>query len=72
MFVYQLPRCKLEQKQFCWQLQKFDVRSVHRHYITCVEWSTNGMKLFSGDKTGHVVATEVDFYQVADRTVCLN
>ncbi|KAK7104074.1 hypothetical protein V1264_018848 [Littorina saxatilis] len=45
------------------QLQKFDVRSVHRHYITCVEWSTNGMKLFSGDKTGHVVVTEVDFYQ---------
>lgn len=45
------------------QLQKFEVRSVHRHYIACVEWSTNGMKLFSGDKTGHVVCTEVDFYQ---------
>lgn len=45
------------------QLQKFEVKTVHRHYISCVEWSTNGMKLFSGDKTGHVVCTEVDFYQ---------
>ncbi|KAK7481188.1 hypothetical protein BaRGS_00027621 [Batillaria attramentaria] len=45
------------------QLQKFEVKSVHRHYVTCVEWSTNGMKLYSGDKTGHVVCTEVDFYQ---------
>ncbi|XP_076442661.1 tectonin beta-propeller repeat-containing protein 2-like [Babylonia areolata] len=45
------------------QLQKFDVRSVHKHYISCVEWSTNGMKLFTGDKAGNVVVTEVDFYQ---------
>nr|KAG5695187.1 hypothetical protein BaRGS_018309 [Batillaria attramentaria] len=45
------------------ELQKFEVKSVHRHYVTCVEWSTNGMKLYSGDKTGHVVCTEVDFYQ---------
>ncbi|KAL8602690.1 hypothetical protein ACOMHN_058643 [Nucella lapillus] len=45
------------------QLEKFEVKSMHRYYITCVVWSTNGMKLFSGDKSGQVVVTEVDFYQ---------
>ncbi|XP_067682961.1 tectonin beta-propeller repeat-containing protein 2-like [Haliotis asinina] len=45
------------------QLQKFHVKDMHRSYLTCVEWSTNGMKLFSGDKSGTVVTTEVDFYQ---------
>ncbi|XP_071079116.1 tectonin beta-propeller repeat-containing protein 2-like [Haliotis cracherodii] len=45
------------------QLQKFHVKDMHRSYLTCVEWSTNGMRLFSGDKSGTVVTTEVDFYQ---------
>ena len=49
---------------FFLKIQKFDVQDVHEHFITCLEWSTNGMKLFSGDKKGQVVVTEIDFYQV--------
>ncbi|BFZ11505.1 hypothetical protein BsWGS_14546 [Bradybaena similaris] len=45
------------------QLQKFEVKDIHRHYVTCLEWSTNGMKLYSGDKNGLVVTTEVDFFE---------
>lgn len=33
--------------------------------ITCVQWSKNGMKLFSGDRAGKVVLTEVDYQAVS-------
>ncbi|XP_029642298.1 tectonin beta-propeller repeat-containing protein 2-like isoform X2 [Octopus sinensis] len=41
--------------------QRFSVQDVHSTPLTCLEWSPNGMKLFSGDKKGVVVCTEVDF-----------
>ncbi|KAK6181171.1 hypothetical protein SNE40_009090 [Patella caerulea] len=44
-------------------LQKLDIKDLHRTCVTSIEWSTNGMKLFSGDKNGRVVVTVVDFYE---------
>lgn len=41
--------------------QRFSVQDVHSTPLTCLEWSPNGMKLFSGDQKGVVVGTEVDF-----------
>ncbi|GFR99993.1 WD repeat-containing protein [Elysia marginata] len=58
--IFCLPGLISVQKK---QIQKFEVQDLHEHYITCLEWSTNGMKLFSGDKIGQVVVTEIDFYQ---------
>ncbi|KAK0046533.1 tectonin beta-propeller repeat-containing protein 2 [Biomphalaria pfeifferi] len=58
--VFCMPGITSIQKK---QLQKFDVLGLHRHYVTCLEWSTNGMKLYSGDKNGQVVTTEIDFYK---------
>ena len=37
----------------------------HTSDVTCAEWSTNGMKLFTGDSVGNVVYTDVDFYEVS-------
>lgn len=37
---------------------------LHQAEITYIEWSKNGMRLFSGDKNGLVVMTEIDFYMV--------
>lgn len=38
---------------------------MHKNPITALEWSKNGMKLFSGDKTGSIILTELDFYLVS-------
>lgn len=38
---------------------------MHKNSISALEWSKNGMKLFSGDKTGSIILTELDFYLVS-------
>ncbi|CAL1547450.1 unnamed protein product [Lymnaea stagnalis] len=58
--IFCMPGLTSVQKK---QMQKFDVTGLHKHYVTCLEWSTNGMKLYSGDKNGNVLTTEIDFYQ---------
>ncbi|XP_038633161.1 tectonin beta-propeller repeat-containing protein 2 isoform X1 [Scyliorhinus canicula] len=47
------------------QLRRFDV-GIHKSNITALAWSTNGMKLFSGDDQGKVVYAAVDL----DQGVC--
>ncbi|XP_078090213.1 tectonin beta-propeller repeat-containing protein 2 [Mustelus asterias] len=47
------------------QLRRFDV-GLHKSNITALAWSTNGMKLFSGDDQGKVVYAVVDL----DQGVC--
>lgn len=47
------------------QVERYTVSDLHKSAITALEWSKNGMKLFSGDKTGAVVLTEIDFYMVS-------
>lgn len=37
---------------------------MHKSKITALEWSTNGMKLFSGDSNGLVIYTEMDYCSV--------
>lgn len=46
------------------QVERYTVSEMHNSSITTLEWSKNGMKLFSGDKNGMVVLTEIDFYMV--------
>lgn len=46
------------------QVEKYLVTELHKGPVTTLEWSKNGMKLFSGDKNGLVVLTEIDFYMV--------
>ncbi|XP_067895062.1 tectonin beta-propeller repeat-containing protein 2 isoform X2 [Heterodontus francisci] len=47
------------------QLRRFDV-GFHKSNITALAWSTNGMKLFSGDDQGKVVYAALDL----DQGVC--
>ncbi|XP_029349066.1 tectonin beta-propeller repeat-containing protein 2 isoform X2 [Echeneis naucrates] len=48
------------------QLKRFDVVGLHRGSVTSLAWSTNGMKLFSGDDKGRVIFTALDL----DQGVC--
>ncbi|XP_028294683.1 tectonin beta-propeller repeat-containing protein 2 isoform X2 [Gouania willdenowi] len=48
------------------QLRRFDVTGLHRGSVTSLAWSTNGMKLFSGDDRGRVVFSALDL----DQGVC--
>lgn len=44
------------------QVERYTVTALHKSSISAIEWSKNGMKLFSGDTNGCVVLTEIDFY----------
>lgn len=44
--------------------ERYTVTEIHSSPISSLEWTTNGMKLFSGDKNGLVVLTELDFSMV--------
>lgn len=46
-------------------MERYTVVDMHKNPITALEWSKNGMKLFSGDKTGSIILTELDFYLVS-------
>ncbi|XP_070577021.1 tectonin beta-propeller repeat-containing protein 2-like isoform X2 [Ptychodera flava] len=45
------------------KLKRHDVERLHSCSILCAEWSTNGMKLYTGDERGRVIYTAVDFYE---------
>jgi len=45
-------------------MRVFLVDEVHKAGISCLHWSRNAMKLFSGDTKGCVVCTEVDYTKV--------
>lgn len=60
IYIFQLPSSLPGQNK---QLQQFVVRNLHHSSVTSLCWSLNGMKLFSGDKRGLVVCTDVDFYE---------
>ncbi|XP_014488983.1 PREDICTED: WD repeat-containing protein CG11141 [Dinoponera quadriceps] len=66
--VFQIPKSppdtlpdslKPKQKK---QVERYSINGLHKNAVTAVEWSKNGMKLFSGDQDGLVVLTEIDFY----------
>jgi len=45
-------------------MRVFLVDEVHKAGISCLHWSRNAMKLFSGDTKGCVVCTEIDYTKV--------
>jgi hypothetical protein len=45
-------------------VERYSISGLHSSPVTAIEWSMNGMKLFSGDKNGLVVLTEIDFFMV--------
>lgn len=47
------------------KVERYSISGLHNSTVTAVEWSKNGMKLFTGDKDGLVVLTEIDFYMVS-------
>lgn len=60
-----LPECLKPKNK---QVERYTVSELHQAEISALEWSKNGMKLFSGDKNGVVVLTEIDFYMVKPST----
>lgn len=46
------------------QIERYCVSGLHSSKITALEWSLNGMKIFSGDINGLIVLTKLDFYMV--------
>uniref|UniRef100_A0A4W6FAH3 Tectonin beta-propeller repeat containing 2 n=1 Tax=Lates calcarifer TaxID=8187 RepID=A0A4W6FAH3_LATCA len=53
------------------QLRRFDVIGLHKGSVTSLAWSTNGMKLFSGDDKGRVVFSALDLDQGVCKPVLL-
>lgn len=53
-------------------MERYSINGLHKNTVTAVEWSKNGMKLFSGDQDGLVVLTEIDFYMVCIITIIEN
>ncbi|XP_029973409.1 tectonin beta-propeller repeat-containing protein 2 isoform X1 [Salarias fasciatus] len=53
------------------QLRRFDVVGLHKGSVTSLAWSTNGMKLFSGDDKGRVVFSALDLDQGVCKPVLL-
>ena len=49
------------------QMRAFFVKDSHVSPVTCLQWSLNAMKLFSGDSMGLVVCTEIDYESVSDQ-----
>ena len=45
------------------------MKDSHRARVTCLQWSRNAMKLFSGDSKGLVVCTEIDYESVCTMIV---
>ncbi|XP_069698641.1 tectonin beta-propeller repeat-containing protein 2 isoform X2 [Periplaneta americana] len=51
------------------QVERYTISGLHSSSVTAIEWSMNGMKLFSGDRNGIVVLTEIDFYMHLSKSV---
>jgi len=50
-------------------MRMFLVEEVHSANVSCLHWSRNAMKLFSGDINGRVVCTEIDYTEVSFTTL---
>lgn len=51
------------------QIERYTVGDLHSTPISAIEWSPNGMKLFSGDQNGVVVLTEIDYYMHLSKSI---
>ena len=64
--LYQIPKpVKLEAgvpfPGTAQNIQQFRVSNIHRQSVTCLKWSKNGEKLYSGDVGGKIVESSVKF-----------
>ncbi|KMY91978.1 WD repeat-containing protein CG11141 [Drosophila simulans] len=50
-------------------IERYTIRDLHKCVISCCEWSKNGMKLYSGDRQGVVVLTELDYQAHLSKSV---
>ncbi|XP_073846527.1 WD repeat-containing protein CG11141 [Musca autumnalis] len=50
-------------------IERYTIRDLHQSPISCCEWSKNGMKLYSGDRNGVVVLTELDYQSHISKSV---
>lgn len=53
--IFPIPRISEESKP---EVSLFHIQNCHRRQISALEWSKNGMKLFSGDQEGKVTSTK--------------
>lgn len=66
--VFQIPKAHPENVPDTFKpkvepkVERYTIGDLHKSKITAIEWSKNGMRLFSGDKNGVIVMTEIDFY----------
>ncbi|XP_014671979.1 PREDICTED: tectonin beta-propeller repeat-containing protein 2-like [Priapulus caudatus] len=60
VLIYQLPSA-IPGPGHRKQLEKFVISEIHHQPVVTMEWSVNGMRLFSGDLEGLVVHTQLDF-----------
>lgn len=44
------------------KVERYTIGELHKSKVTAIEWSKNGMRLFSGDHDGVIIMTEIDFY----------
>ncbi|XP_075166840.1 WD repeat-containing protein CG11141 [Haematobia irritans] len=50
-------------------IERYTIRDLHQSSVSCCEWSKNGMKLYSGDRQGVVVLTELDYQSHISKSV---
>ncbi|KAL3873059.1 hypothetical protein ACJMK2_036220 [Sinanodonta woodiana] len=60
IYIFQLPSMLIGHSK---QLLRVVVADLHTSPLTSIAWSHNGMRVYSGDKTGHVGETQVDFLE---------
>lgn len=71
VFIYQIPKEHPEDLLSSGVVavkkatERYSVKDLHKVPVKCLEWSKNGMKLFSGDKSGVIVCTEIDYTKVS-------
>lgn len=71
--VFQIPKnppdslpdsLKPKQKK---QVERYSISGLHNSVVTTVEWSKNGMKLFSGDRSIRVLNNLKNYSYVFDK-----
>ncbi|GAB6021574.1 Tectonin beta-propeller repeat containing 2, variant 3 [Chamberlinius hualienensis] len=53
------------------QMERYLIPDVHKKAISCLEWNQNGVKLFSGDESGIVAFTEMDYLMHLSKSLIL-
>lgn len=53
---YQIPMAGTQSK-----MEKYIIQNIHNTAVTCICWSPNAMKFYSGDARGSVCCSEIDY-----------